>query len=195
MNLSTSEINSVLQSSDLKYQLNYLGTFPLDEMPSITRVKENIKQQQQNSPTGFIVNTDRGDSPGTHWFALAVPEDFSGLIFIEPMGLEKLLLASLEPLSRWCNEAVKKLKHRAAAAAAISTLPYPVQTLHSNLCGAYCGYILTKLKLYNNNLEVLCRREFATSAAVDTGSPSPHQLSNNDHRVASWWYKRREGLE
>lgn len=191
MNLSTSEINSVLQSSDLKYQLNYLGTFPLDEMPPITEVIENIKQQQQHKcPTGFIVNTDRGDSPGTHWFALAVPEDFSGLIFIEPMGLEKLLLTSLEPLSRWCKEAVKKLKRLPAE---ISTLPYPVQTLHSNLCGAYCGYILSKLKLYNNNLEVLCRREFATTAA-DAGSPSPHQLSNNDYHVASWWYKRREGL-
>jgi len=199
MNLSSPDLDSVLGHFELNSQLNYLGTYPLDEIPSITEVctsLENALVERACPLTGFIVNTDEFKDPGMHWFALAVVKSTGGqlrrqqhydILLIDPLGLEGLLLSELKPLNIWCKEALSRV---GGGGELLQTLSYQVQPLHSNLCGAYCAYILYHLKLYNWHLGDLTRGEFLPPHAISSGGG----LSENDQRVAAWWYKRREAI-
>lgn len=168
MNVSSFELDIVFSSNSSG--INYLGDFPIDSIPPVDSF--------YSGPTSCIVNCDVASEPGSHWFALAIIPKNREVLFIEPMGLEKLLLRSLKPLDQWCKRAL----HRVGGGR-LSMLPFAIQPRQSTLCGAYCAYIISRLHLYNFDLKSLTEREFLRQAAAAAG---------NDQRVAAWWYKRHE---
>lgn len=169
MESTSRDLAEVLQPkhTSRRQQITYLGDYPIDRLPSTC----------PSPPYSLVVNCDREGEPGSHWFAIALVRE-RNLLFIEPIGLGPLLLASSKPLQKW----VKDRGGDGACATSITHMPYGVQPLHSTLCGAYCAYILSRLPLYNYQLESLVRGEFL---------PEPH-TSVNDRLVARWWYKRRD---
>ena len=187
MNVSSVELTQVLVCTDDEGGggggIIYLGDFPLDEIPPVDSVLQKQQQQVGRVAVSLIVNCDDKSKPGSHWIALVVTPPPPAIarrqvLFIEPMGLERTLLNALPPLRDWFQKVVNALSE----VKAVTILPYPIQPLHSTLCGAYCGYIIKKLPLYNFNLDALTRREFLTQ----------QQLDLNDQRMAAWWYKRRD---
>ena len=169
MNLKSNDLSQTLRGEIQPY-INYLGDFPLDQIPSIESI---LSSNTTTTTTSFIVNTDKSTESGTHWFAMVVQQsrdgDYSSM-FIEPMGLDDLLIEALSPLKYWCK-----------TARVTQYLPYAIQPLNSTLCGAYCALILSRLPLYNYNLNQLTCVEFSRDL-----------LTLNEARVASWWYKRRD---
>lgn len=169
MNLKSGDLSQTLRCEIQPY-INYLGDYPLDQIPSIESILSTTATN-----TSFIVNTDKSTEPGSHWFAVVVQQQQQNgggynSILIEPMGLDNLLIEALTPLKHWCK-----------TARVTQYLPYAIQPLNSTLCGAYCALILSRLPLYNYNLNQLTCAEF-----------SRDYLTLNESRVASWWYKRRD---
>ena len=180
MYVSSSELDIVISS---EHAHHYLGDFPLDKIPPVDKVFSLVVKEGLLSKyiISFIVNCDVEGEPGSHWLAIVVFHNGSGdgggeVIFIEPMGLDRLLLTLLNPLNQWIRKALSY-----GDGMKFTTLPFPIQPLHSTLCGAYCAYILSHLHLYNFQLNTLIAREFLEE-----------NLSENDHRISNWWYKRSE---
>ncbi len=57
-----------------KYINNFIGVFPLNELPPILK-----------APCNFIVNTDTGNLPGTHWIAVRCKKYGISYVF-DPLG-------------------------------------------------------------------------------------------------------------
>ena len=79
----STEIEDILQTSD-----NFLGCFPLDELPPFPQIL----------PASIIVNTDISTEIGNHWLALVLDE--SECFYFDSFGLpilEETLIKYLEP--------------------------------------------------------------------------------------------------
>ena len=79
----STEIENILRTSK-----NFLGCFPLDELPYFP----------QRLPASLIINTDTSIGNGTHWLALVLRKD--QCFYFDSFGLpivEEYLLKFLEP--------------------------------------------------------------------------------------------------
>ena len=79
----STEIEDLLQTS-----INFLGYFPLDELPPFP----------QRLPSSIIVNTDISTERGDHWLALVLEED--ECFYFDSFGLpilEETLIRYLKP--------------------------------------------------------------------------------------------------
>ena len=155
---------SLLSSLDLQRGVllpSYLGDFPIDQLP-----------RPPPAPAGysFIANTDDSSRSGSHWFAVARPPGPHSalLLLLDPFAIP--LHRILAPLRQWIGDATVK------------TLPFAIQPLTSDKCGAFCVFLLAHLPLFNYDVDRMTRTLF-----------SEENLQANQNRVFSWWLNRVEG--
>ena len=101
------EIEDMLQTSR-----NFLGCFPIDELPSFPK----------RMPASLIVNTDISTGPGVHWLALALEED--KCYYFDSFGLPILE----EPLLNYLKPHYHKVTYSDVC----------IQHKESNNCGGFC---------------------------------------------------------
>ena len=111
----STEIENILITSK-----NFLGCFPLDELPYFP----------QRLPASLIVNTDTSTQNGDHWLALVLGKN--KCFYFDSFGLpvvEKYLLDYLEPY--------------------YNTVTYSdvcIQHVQSNKCGKFCILFVKNVK-------------------------------------------------
>ena len=111
----STEIENILVTSK-----NFLGCFPLDELPYFP----------QRLPASLIINTDTSKGNGDHWLALVL--DKNKCFYFDSFGLpvvEKYLLDYLEPY--------------------YNTVTYSdvcIQDIESEKCGGFCVMFVKHVK-------------------------------------------------
>lgn len=96
----------------------FLGCFPSDELPVPTRIP---------STCCFIVNLDKGNQPGSHWFS----------VFVRPRVIYVFDSFGLYPkvIRGWCSAARRDVCYNSTAH----------QSLDEVTCGGYSVYSLCEL--------------------------------------------------
>ena len=117
----------------------YLGTFPCDRLPRVTKY-----------PAALILNTDASNKPGEHWVAVYIDSKKTGIYF-DPYGFEPLLV-----------EFKKFMDDNCLNGWTYSTKI--VQSIKSINCGRYCymfiilramGYTLNHIHgLFDDNPDI-----------------------------------------
>ena len=139
----------------------YLGDFPENGLPSDPPTRR---------PYCLIVNCCPAGLSGAHWMSVcATPtttttRDLFIDTFAQPMH------RVLPNLKAW----VERHLHPN-----IVQIPYPIQPLTSNYCGAYCVFILNALPQYNYDLQRLVLDHFTSN-----------DLQYNDRHIVSLWENR-----
>ena len=113
--LTTFELNCAVKSrrGDIGQRLGFMGTFPIDRIPSPVRF-----------PCCVIANTDPSSMPGEHWVVLLIKPDGSGEFF-DSFGLPP----SVYGFHRWFPS------HR------VTVNPVMLQKSEAS-CGYFCLYYL-----------------------------------------------------
>ena len=154
----------MLSSLDLQRGVllpSYLGDFPIDQLP-----------HPPPAPAGysFIANTDDSTQQGSHWFAVA-----------RPPGPHSALLLLLDPFAIPLHRILPPLRHWIGSKT-VKTLPFAIQPLTSDMCGAFCVFLLAHLPIFNYDVDRLAHTLF-----------SEENLPANQNRVSTWWFNRVEG--
>ena len=92
----------------------FKGTFPKDRIP---------KKIYKKFPISFIFNTDPHNLPGQHWVALFI--DKNRAEYLDSFGLRPICCEIQNYLKKY---KIKKIKYNS----------YPLQSISSSTCGAYC---------------------------------------------------------
>ena len=119
--LSTTDISHKLQGLS-----NFAGVFPVDNLPSSAARFQKIN---------FVVNTDSGNLPGTHWIAVWYNGDNSASEIFDSFALTPPAAVQL-----WCS--------RNASRRWISS-KFCVQHPTATTCGLYCCQFLTRRPLFS----------------------------------------------
>ena len=107
-------MNTQSINKQLKRIKCFKGTFPKNRIP-----KKNYKK----FPISFIINTDPDYLPGQHWVAL----------FLENNKAEYMDSFGFKPICCEIQNYLKKYKIKM-----IKYNTYPLQSISSSTCGAYC---------------------------------------------------------
>lgn len=143
--LSTDEINSHLKR-DTVARLSFVGTFPSDRKPPILKL-----------PCCFVWNTAPSSSPGEHWVACYIDENFRAWYF--------------DSAGETIPDEFKKVLTQFVI---IRVLTKPVQHIMSTLCGQYSIMFL-----------ILACRGINPNRMIKT--LFSNNLSHNDLLVEKWF--------
>ena len=120
--LSTTDISHKLQGLS-----NFVGVFPVDNLPSSAARFQKIN---------FVVNTDSGNLPGTHWIAVWYNGDNSPSEIFDSFALTPPAAVQL-----WCS--------RNASKHWISS-KFCIQHPTATTCGLYCCQFLIRRPLFSS---------------------------------------------
>lgn len=117
--LNTTQLRKLLLR---RHGTHTLGVFSLDQLPS------NLPRDKEGSYC-FIVNTDPGNLPGTHWLAVYVNKTSRKAQVFDSYGRPPPLM-----LQKWL---IRNMRYW-------SFTKRFIQGPLSNLCGIYCLYMLDR---------------------------------------------------